>query len=180
MTKTVAILGAGPVGLAAAVHVLERNMAPLIIEQGSQVATAVLAWGHVPKVSNWRFNIEAAAARLLEREGWQKPDPDMHPTGADLLNGYLDPLGRSLEVWLRLGQAVLAVSRDEIDKVKDAGREAAAFVIETVGPNGPETFRADAVIDATGTWGQPNPGGARRPVPGEVGNPRFAMACPIS
>jgi len=47
MTKTVAILGAGPVGFAAAVHVLERNMAPLIIEQGSQVATGMGARANV-------------------------------------------------------------------------------------------------------------------------------------
>ena len=56
MTKTVAILGAGPVGLAAAAHVLERGMLPLVLEQGDAVGHAVRAWGHVPMFSNWRIN----------------------------------------------------------------------------------------------------------------------------
>lgn len=178
MTKIIAILGAGPVGLAAAAHALERGMEPLILEQGPAVGHAVRQWGHVPMFSNWRYNIDAAAARRLAQTGWQAPDPDGHPTGADLLADYLDPLGQSLAPWLRLGQRVTALSRDGLDKVKDAGRAAAAFVIETEGPTGEGQYRADAVIDATGTWFQPNPGGAGRPVPGESGNPRVAYGMP--
>ena len=144
MTKTVAILGAGPVGLAAAAHVLERGMLPLVLEQGDAVGHAVRAWGHVPMFSNWRYNIDAAAARRLEAAGWKRPDPEVHPTGADLLTDYLEPLGRSLSSWLRLGRRVVAVSREGIDKVKDAGREQTPFVIETEGTSGPELHRADA------------------------------------
>jgi len=178
MRTTVAIPGAGPAGVAAAVHVSDRNIEPLILEQGSQVAIAVREWGHVPMFSNRRFNFDAIAARRLERAGWQRPDPNTHPTGADLINGYRDPLGGSLAALLRLGQRVAAVSRDGIGKVRDAGRGAAPFVIDTVGPNGPETFRADAVMDATGTWDQRNPGGAGRPVPGEEGHPMVSHGMP--
>lgn len=178
MTKTVAILGAGPVGLAAAAHVLERGMVPLILEQGDAIGHAVRAWGHVPMFSNWRYNIDRAALRRLEGTGWQEPDPESHPTGADLLRDYLDPLGRSLAPWLRLGRRVVAVSRDGIDKVKDLGRDTTRFLIETEGAAGSEWHRADAVIDVTGTWFQPNPGGAGRPVPGETGNPRITYGMP--
>lgn len=178
MTKTVAILGAGPVGLAAAVQVLDRGMHPLILERGDAVAHAVRAWSHVPMFSNWRYNIDASAARRLEQVGWRAPDPDAHPTGADLVTDYLDPLGRTLAPWLRLGRRVLAVSREGVDKVRDAGRETAAFVIETDGAAGKEWHRADAVIDATGTWFQPNPGGAGRPVPGEAEHPRITYGMP--
>ncbi|GHC60427.1 NAD(P)-binding domain-containing protein [Neogemmobacter tilapiae] len=178
MTKTVAILGAGPVGLAAAAHVLERGMVPLILEQGEAVAQAVRAWGHVPMFSNWRYNIDAAAARRLAQTGWQRPNPDLHPTGGDLVTDYLAPLGQSLAPWLRLGRRVIAVWREGIDKVKDTGRERAPFLIETDGVEGLEWHRADAVIDATGTWFQPNPGGAGRPVPGESGNARISYGMP--
>ena len=178
MTMTVAILGAGPVGLAAAAHVLERGMLPLILEQGDAVGHAVRAWGHVPMFSNWRYNIDAAAERRLQGSGWQRPDPDAHPTGGDLVNDYLGPLGQSLAPWLRLGHRVVAVSRDGIDKIKDTGRETTSFVIETEGAHGTEWHRADAVIDATGTWFQPNPGGADRPVPGERGNSRITYGMP--
>ena len=164
MTRTVAILGAGPVGLAAAAHVLERGMQPLILDQGDAVGHSVRAWGHVPMFSNWRFNIDAAAALRLEQAGWQAPDPEAYPTGSDLVDCYLEPLGRTLAPWLRLDRRVVAVSREGIDKVKDAGRATAPFMIETEGAAGEERHRADAVIDATGTWIQPNPGGAGRPV----------------
>ena len=178
MTKTVAILGAGPVGLAAAAHVLERGMVPMVLEQGDTVGHAVRAWVHVPMFSNWRYNIDAAAARRLEREGWKRPDPEAHPTGDDLLTDYLEPLGQSLVPWLQLGRRVVAVSREGIDKVKDTGRVKTPFVIETEGVVGREWHRADAVIDATGTWFQPNPGGAGRPVPGETGNARITYGMP--
>jgi thioredoxin reductase len=178
MEKVVAILGAGPVGLAAAAHVLERGMQPLILEQGDEVGHAVRDWGHVPMFSNWRYNIDAAAARRLLATGWASPDDGAHPTGADLVDHYLVPLGLSMRPWLRLGRRVVAVSRDGVDKVKDAGRAAAAFVIETEGAAGAERHRADAVIDTTGTWFQPNPGGAGRPVPGEVGHPAIRYGMP--
>jgi thioredoxin reductase len=178
MTRTVVILGAGPVGLAAAAHVLERGMQPLILEQGTAVGHSVRAWGHVPMFSNWRFNIDAAAARRLEHAGWQVPDPEGYPAGAELVEKYLEPLGRMLAPWLRLGRQVVAVSREGIEKVKDAGRAMAPFMIETEGAIGEERHRADAVIDATGTWFQPNPGGAGRPVPGEKGHPRISYGMP--
>lgn len=139
MTKTVAILGAGPIGLAAAAHVLERGMVPLIFEQGEAVAQAVWTWSHVPMFSNWRYNVDAAAARRLEQTGWQRPDPEVHPTGGDLVTSYLDPLGQSLALWLRLGRRILAISREGIDKVKDMGRETAPFLIEADGATGKES-----------------------------------------
>lgn len=178
MTKTVAILGAGPVGLAAAAHVLQRGMVPLVLEQGDAIGHAVRAWGHVPMFSNWRYNIDRAAAHRLEGTGWQEPDPESHPSGADLIETYLEPLANSLAPWLRLGRRVVSVSREGIDKVKDMGRETTPFLIETEGASGYEWHKADAVIDATGTWFQPNPGGAGRPVPGETGNPHIMYGMP--
>lgn len=175
MTKTVAILGAGPVGLAAATHVLDRGMHPLILEQGDGVGHALRQWAHVPMFSNWRYNLDAAAVRRLTQAGWQAPDLEAHPTGGDLLARYVQPLGDTLAPWLRLGQRVVAVSRQGMDKVKDAGRASAGFVIETAGGH---YHHADAVIDTTGTWFQPNPGGAGRPVPGEAGHAHITYGMP--
>ena len=45
------------------------------------------------------------------------------------------------------------------DKVKTAGREGARFEIRYHNGKGPSTLRADAVIDASGTWDTPNPAG---------------------
>ena len=62
--RTVAIVGAGPVGLAAAAHVLERGMTPIVLEAGNDVAHAVRQWGHVRLFSPWEYNVDKAAARL--------------------------------------------------------------------------------------------------------------------
>ena len=43
----VVVIGAGPVGLAAAAHLLERGLEPLVLEAGDGPGAAVAAWGHV-------------------------------------------------------------------------------------------------------------------------------------
>ena len=90
--KTVAIIGAGPVGLAAAAHALERNLKPIVLEAGSEIGHAVRQWGHVRMFSPWEYNIDRAAARLLEATGWNSPDPHHYPTGDEFVTHYLEPL----------------------------------------------------------------------------------------
>jgi hypothetical protein len=160
--KKVAILGAGPVGLAAAAHVLERGMEPIVLEAGPTVGHAVRQWSHVQIFSPWAYNIDKAAERLLIETGWNKPQPDHYPTGAELLEQYLEPLAARtrLKDHIRTKSVVTAVGRVGFDKVKTKGREAAPFEIRYQNGRGPESVRADAVIDATGTWFSPNPAGA--------------------
>src|SRR5882757_5407593 len=93
--KTVAIVGAGPVGLAAAAHILERGMRPIVLESGDGVGHAVQQWGHVQLFSPWEYNIDRAAARLLAAAGWNSPEPEQYPTGAELLERYLEPLANN-------------------------------------------------------------------------------------
>ncbi len=69
----VAVIGAGPVGLAAAARLIERNLQPAIFEKGQQVGAAISDWGHVQVFSPWRYNIDAAAAAMLDAAGWQRP-----------------------------------------------------------------------------------------------------------
>ena len=78
--KRVAIVGAGPVGLAAAAHVLERGMVPIVLEAGPEVGHAVRQWGHVRMFSPWTYNVDRAAGRLLEKAGWNRPDGDAYLT----------------------------------------------------------------------------------------------------
>jgi thioredoxin reductase len=161
-TKTVAILGGGPVGLAAAAHVLERGMEPVVLEAGPDVAHAVRQWGHVRMFSPWEYNVDRVAERLLDAVGWNKPQPDQYPTGAELVEQYLEPLAMRtvLKDRIRTRSLVTSVGRVGFDKVKTKDREAAPFEIRYQNGKGPETLRADAVIDASGTWSVPNPAGA--------------------
>jgi thioredoxin reductase len=159
----VAIIGAGPVGLAAAAHLLEKGDEPVIFEVGDRIGANVLAWGHVRLFSPWRYVIDAAAARLLAETGWAAPDGEAFPTGRELVEGYLEPLAALpvLQPHIRLSSRVVQITREGIDKMKNDGREDAPFLLMVEGPDGrEESFRARAVIDASGTTGTPSPLGA--------------------
>ena len=160
--KTVAILGAGPVGLAAAAHVLERGMTPIVLEGGPQVGHAVRQWSHVPLFSPWEYAIDKASERLLVAAGWNSPPPGQYPTGGELLEHYLEPLATRtpLKDHIRTSSLVTAVGRAGFDKMKSNGRAFEPFTIRYQNGKGPESIKADAVIDATGTWFSPNPAGA--------------------
>ena len=160
--KTVAIIGAGPVGLAAAAHVLERGMTPIVLEAGENVGHAVRQWGHVQLFSPWAYNIDRAAERLLKPTGWNSPDPQHYPTGAELVERYLEPLAlrTALARHIRTSSRVTDISRAGFDKLKSQGREYAPFEIRYQNGKGPEVTHADAVIDVSGTWHSPNPAGA--------------------
>ncbi|WP_454633896.1 NAD(P)-binding domain-containing protein [Bradyrhizobium cenepequi] len=166
-SKQVAIIGAGPVGLAAAAHVMERGMTPIVLEAGPESGHSVRQWQHVQLFSPWEYNVDKAAGRLLDATGWNSPDPHAYPTGAELLERYLDPLATKTPLKDRIltSSKVTGVSRQGFDRLKSKGREQAQFEIRYRNTGYPEglgerVFRADAVIDASGTWASPNPAGA--------------------
>jgi thioredoxin reductase len=158
----VVVIGAGPVGLAAAAHLLERGLEPLVLESGDAVASNVAGWSHVRVFSPWSFNIDDAARRLLERRGWEAPDPDLHPTGGELVDRYLRPLASTpeLRARIRLGARVTQVTRAGFDKMKTEGREHAPFRVLVERDAGEEPILARAVLDASGTYATPSPLGA--------------------
>ena len=125
----VAVIGAGPVGLAAAAHLLSRGLEPLIFEAGERVGASVRDWAHVRVFSPWAFNVDPAAADLLEADGWTAPPAEEYPTGGEIVERYLEPLAALPAIGGRLvlGARVTAVTRLGIDKLKDAGREQAPF-----------------------------------------------------
>src|SRR3954469_9783397 len=179
--KTVAIIGAGPVGLAAAAHVLERGLRPIVLEAGPSVGHSVRQWAHVQLFSPWEYNIDPAAERLLAPTGWNSPDPRQYPTGAELLERYLEPLATrtALADHIHTSSRVTDISRFGFDKLKTRGRESAPFEIRYQNGEGPKGVKADAIIDASGTWHSPNPAGANGlPAIGETeaaGNIAYGM-----
>jgi hypothetical protein len=161
-TLPVAVIGAGPVGLAAAAHLLSRDIEPLIFEAGETVGAGVREWGHVRVFSPWEFNVDPAAEELLVAAGWTAPPAEGYPTGNEIVTRYLEPLAALPPIAdrLLLGARVVAVTKQGIDKLRDAGREEAPFEL-VVEENGAERrYLARAVIDASGTWTRPNPLGA--------------------
>ncbi len=158
-TAPVAVVGAGPVGLAAAAHLVARGLPVRVFEAGRSAASHLEGYRHVRLFSPWRYNVDRAARALLEVEGWQAPDDEQLPTAGELVDDYLAPLARTgaLEPHVRYGARVTAISRWGHDKAKTAGREGTEFLLRVDTASGVEEHRARAVIDASGTWSQPNP-----------------------
>lgn len=156
----VVVIGAGPIGLAAAAHLSLAGEKFLVLEAGGRIGHHVLQWGHVRLFSPWQYNIDKAARTLLDRSGWNAPGDDKLPTGAELVEDYLMKLAAvpEIEPYIRLNARVSAISRKHHDKMKTANREHQPFMIYVETEDAEmERIEAKAVIDATGTWGQPNP-----------------------
>lgn len=170
-TLPVAVIGAGPIGLAAAAHLTARGLTPLILERGPSVGTALQAWGHVRVFSPWAYNIDPTARALLEETAWTAPNEKALPTGGELVRRYLAPLSShpAIAPHLVYGADVIAITRLGLDKVTSSHRDATPFVLRWRDREARERdVLARAVIDASGTWGQPNPMGVDGlPVAGE-------------
>ena len=159
----VVVIGAGPVGLAAAAHLTSRGETPLILEAGASVGASILAWGHVRLFTPWNYATDVVAAELLTAAGWQAPTPNSYPTGRELVEQYLQPLADLPQIrpHVRLHSRVQSITRRGFDKMKTTGRELAPFVVTVETADGAEeTILAKAVIDASGTYTAPNPLGA--------------------
>lgn len=156
----VLVIGAGPVGLAAAAHLLILGLDVRVFEAGPGPGTHLDEVRHVRLFTPWRYNVNNAASRLLADTGWNLPDQNGFPTAGELVDSYLRPLVAHplLSHRIHFGACVTAVARLDRDKLGTPGRDTTPFVVRVSYVHGrSEEHIARAVIDATGTWGQPNP-----------------------
>lgn len=157
----VVVIGAGPAGLAAAAHLVQRGIEPLVLEAGPSAATAVRDWSHVRLFSTWSELTDPAAEKLLAPTGWTAPAADTCPTGGEWAERYLQPLADALGDRVRYGATVTGLSRLGRDRIVDAEREHQPFTIRLARADGTEErILGRAVIDASGTWSTPGPIGA--------------------
>ncbi|WP_258058726.1 NAD(P)-binding domain-containing protein [Arthrobacter sp. B1805] len=166
----VAVIGAGPIGLSAAVNLLEQGLTPIVFEQGDSVGAAVRQWAHIRLFSPWQYNIDPAARRLLEPSGWVEPRQTALPYGRELVESYLEPLAATpaIKEALHFRSTVTAVTRLGMDKTRTKDRDTTPFLVRVSSHEGTTDHLVRAVIDASGTWSQPNPlGQAGLPAPGE-------------
>lgn len=170
----IAVIGAGPVGLAAAAHLTARGLRYVVLEASDGVAASFRSTAHVRLFSPWKMNVDRAALSVLEARGWHAPDPEGMPTAGELRTQYLEPLAAALSPNIRFNVRVERISRRGFDKVKSVGRDAASFVLRVrvlgdASAGHEEEVEARAVIDATGTWSSPNwMGGNGMPALGET------------
>lgn len=158
----IAIIGAGPVGLAAAAHLIKNNQDFILFEAEKSVGANILTWGHVKVFSPWEYNIDKASEELLSKNGISIPDKKSIPFGKQIVEDYLKPLSEIKEINenLHLDTKVLSIGRKGVDKMKDANRENLPFSIQVNEKGNFKIYEAKAVIDASGTWQNPNPVGS--------------------
>ncbi len=157
-TLPVAIIGAGPIGLAAAANLVERGIDFVIYEAGDSIADSMRQWGHIRLFSPWMHLVDPASRRLLEAAGWVHPDEDGLPTGTELVEQYLAPLAAldSIASRIRTGVEVSAIAREGMDRTRTANRMTTPFLLR-LNVHGENTeVSARAVIDASGTYRSPN------------------------
>ncbi|MEX0935594.1 MAG: NAD-binding protein [Gemmatimonadota bacterium] len=172
----VAVLGAGPIGLEAALAANESGYGVTIYEAGSRPAAHVRDWGHVRLFSPWRMNVSQRMRRALaDLDLVLDVDEESSPTGRELVDRVLDPLWRRSPVaeHLRLDTRVVAVGREGVLKHEEIAapeRARRPFRILLRSPGGREWVEhADVVLDCTGKYGNPNTlGDAGIPAPGET------------
>ena len=155
----VAVIGAGPVGLAAAAHLIRYRQPFIVLEAGAEPGAAIRQWGHVATFSPWRYMIDGAARELLQQDGWRAPDDEAVPTGHELVDRFVRPLAAhpSIAPHVRFHSRVVSVGRKDFDKVRTKGRDRQPFEVRL---DSGDVIEARAVIDASGTWQRPNPAGS--------------------
>jgi hypothetical protein len=119
------------------------------------MGAAIEQWRHIRLFSPWRYNMDAAALRMLEASGWQVPRLTALPDGDDLIDNYLAPLAALPEIAGRLqtGARVIAVTRQGLDKTHVRHRDTTPFTVRVEHAHGgTRDHTVAAVIDASGTW----------------------------
>lgn len=172
--RNVVIIGAGPVGLAAAAHSIERGLQPIVLEKGAHAGAAMAEWGHVQVFTPWKYLVDKAVQPLLEQTGWQFPDKESLATGQEIVDRYLIPAAQTPELiqTITYNAEVIAVAKTNLSKHASNDRDQASYTVHFRTAEGDyHRVEADAVIDASGTWDNPNPIGLDGlPVPGEREN----------
>ena len=167
--RRVLIVGAGPVGLAAALGALARGMDPLVLER-DDVGASLRGWGPTRFFSPFAMNVTPAMRAAL---GAEAPAPDATLTGPEFVRAVLVPLATrgALAGRVKARHRVVTIGRAGLSRDDYAGHPVRAerpfrALVET--PDGERTFEADAVLDASGTYANPLPTGAGGvPAPGE-------------
>jgi hypothetical protein len=154
--KSLVVVGAGPMGLEAALGALARGFAVTVLEKG-RVGENLRRYGATRFFSPFAMNVSDRAKALL---GGSAPAADELLTGEEMAERVLEPLARTplLAGRIRTGHAVTAIGRARMTRHDLPGhplRGERPFRILVETPRGEEVMEADAVLDASGVYDRP-------------------------
>ncbi len=158
MTK-IAIIGAGPIGIEAALYGSVAGFEVQVFERG-RIGENLRQWGHVRLFTEWKRDRSPLAEKLLRERGDHLPDGESHPTGARLADyllklATLEPLKNRISPQTE----VVSIAREGLlksDAWESERRAFAPFRVLTKGVAGEKIRHFDAILDTTGVYGTPN------------------------
>ena len=166
MTHPVVIIGAGPIGLAAAANAAERGLPYVVLEAGPHAGAAVGEWAHVRLFSAWRELVDPVARGLLDAAGVDGAGPrrlpDRRGVARALPAAARRPAGRAARRRVRYDATVVGVGRAGRDLLVDSGREQDDFAVH-VAVGSPQTAGSSG-CSAGPSWTRPAPGGDPNPL----------------
>jgi Pyridine nucleotide-disulphide oxidoreductase len=148
------VIGAGPMGLEAALGAEERGFDVTVLEKG-RVGESLRRWGGTRLFSPLGMNV---SPRVKRRLGPSLPPEDALLTGGEMAERVLEPLAAGLRSPVRTGHRVVAVGRSRMTRSEMAGHPLRAerpFRLLVEGPDGEYAIEADAVLDASGVYDTP-------------------------
>ncbi len=159
LRKHIAIVGAGPIGLEAALAAMAHGHRVSVFERG-EAGDAVRRWGHVRMFSPFGMNVSLRGIERLKKRGHALPDPDAILTGTEFVAQYLAPLADTLgEEIVHTNAEVVAIGRCDVlkhEKKDEASRRETPFRLLLRRGGREWAEEADAVFDCTGTFSTPN------------------------
>ncbi len=154
-TRRIAVLGAGPIGIEAALYARQLGFAVTVYERG-QIGEHLRRWGHVRLFSPFGMNSTALGRSTLRSA--DLPGESECITGVEHLSRYLSPLAQSesLKESLRTETLIIRVGRGGFLKreaLGDARRAQQPFQLLLRKGQEERIDEADIVLDCTGTYG---------------------------
>ena len=157
-TLSVAVIGAGPIGLEAALACLHAGHTVTLFDRGD-IGESVRYWRHATMFTPFAWNATTLGLAELRREDPKTPlpDPQEFLTANDFLERYLEPLAMTsrLSESLRTKTDVTAIGRGDSLKADGAGdphRASQPFRVMTRDDKGNESVEEfDRVLDCSGT-----------------------------
>jgi thioredoxin reductase len=156
----VAILGAGPLGLEAALYAATLQLPWAVYERG-RVGEHLRQWGWVKMFSPFGMNSTPLGRTRVaaDHPEHELPEANALLTGREHVAAYLEPLALSLSDGVHEHTAVLHVGRRgclKADDPADPRRAREPFRLVVADKNGRERAEeADVVLDCTGVYGGP-------------------------